>query len=327
MDGSRPQPAAEDLAEGVLQGSPRALGRALSLVEDEGQGRERLVDALYPRTGRARVIGITGAPGSGKSTLVACLVAGERGAGRRAAVVAVDPSSPFSGGALLGDRLRMQAHATDPGVFIRSMASRGHVGGLARATGDAARILDAAGFDTILIETVGVGQSEIEIVELADVVAVVLMPESGDEIQMLKAGLMEVGDVFVLNKQDLPGSDRLLEQVQYAVGLRESSPQRPRTPIVQVSAAAGSGVPRLAEALRGYFDGLEAAGELSRRRRVRLERELRAAVTRKVGEALDRRMDPAGRLDAAVESVLTGRQGPCAAASALVGDLFKEARS
>ncbi len=314
-----------DLLAGVLAGAPRSIGRALSLVENEGEGREQLVDDLYPRTGRARVVGVTGAPGSGKSTLVERLIEAERAAGRRVAVVAVDPSSAFSGGALLGDRLRMQGHAADPAVFIRSMASRGHLGGLARATADAVLVLDAAGFDTVFIETIGVGQNEVEIVELADVVLLVLMPESGDDIQMLKAGVMEIGDLFVLNKQDLPGSDRLLERVQYALSLREPAPQRPPNPVVQVSAEGGQGMDGLAAELHAYTDALEGCGELARRRRARLERELRAIVTRKIGEALDRRVDLSGRLGSAVDSLLAGSGRPYAVASALAQNVLEEA--
>lgn len=314
-----------DLLAGVLAGSPRSIGRALSLVEEEGEGRERLVDDLYPRSGRARIIGVTGSPGSGKSTLVERLIEAERAAGRRVAVVAVDPTSAFSGGALLGDRLRMQSHATDPGVFIRSMASRGHLGGIARATADAALVLDAAGFETVFVETIGVGQNEVEIVELADVVLLVLMPESGDDIQMLKAGVMEIGDLFVLNKQDLPGSERLLERVRYALSLKEAPQQRPPNPVVPVSAHRGDGIAALAAQMRGYIEGLERCGELARRRRARLERQLRAIVTRKIGETLDRRVDLAGRLGAAVDLVLAGRGRPYATASGLAQDVLEEA--
>ena len=210
---------ADRLTAGVLAGELRAVARAISLVENRDPQATSLVDRLYPHTGRAVLIGVTGSPGSGKSTLVDRLIAREREAGRTVAVIAVDPSSPFTGGAILGDRLRMQDHAADPGVFIRSMASRGSLGGLTAAAGDAVRVLDAAGYDTVLIETIGVGQTEIDVVELADLVLLVFMPGAGDEIQALKAGVMEIGDIYVINKDDLPGAKKLRLEVEYVLSL------------------------------------------------------------------------------------------------------------
>lgn len=210
---------ADRLTAGVLAGELRTVARAISLVENRDPQATSLVDRLYPHTGRAVLIGVTGSPGSGKSTLVDRLIAREREAGRTVAVIAVDPSSPFTGGAILGDRLRMQDHAADPGVFIRSMASRGSLGGLTAAAGDAVRVLDAAGYDTVLIETIGVGQTEIDVVELADLVLLVFMPGAGDEIQALKAGVMEIGDIYVINKDDLPGAKKLRLEVEYVLSL------------------------------------------------------------------------------------------------------------
>ncbi|MFQ5460451.1 MAG: methylmalonyl Co-A mutase-associated GTPase MeaB, partial [Anaerolineae bacterium] len=208
-----PSPAADEaLVSAVRRGERRAVARALSRVENEAECP--LADALYPFTGRAHVVGVTGAPGSGKSTLVSALTQVYRRAGRRVGILAVDPSSPFTGGAVLGDRVRMGAHSGDEGVFIRSMASRGRVGGLARATGDAVRVLDAAGFDVVVVETVGAGQAEVGIADEAHTTVVVAVPGLGDDIQAIKAGILEIADVFCVNKADLPGADRTVAQLK-----------------------------------------------------------------------------------------------------------------
>ena len=226
------------LAASILSGDPRAIARGISLVENETDDGPALVRELYERSGRAFLVGVTGAPGAGKSTLVDGIVMRWRKAGRTVGVLAVDPTSPFSGGAMLGDRVRMQAHAQDAGVFIRSMATRGHLGGLARATTDAALVLDAAGKDFVAIETVGVGQDEVEIARTADVSVVVLVPGMGDEVQALKAGVMEIADIFVVNKADRDGADRAVAEIESMLGLthtrmangarRSSEPRRRR---------------------------------------------------------------------------------------------------
>jgi LAO/AO transport system kinase len=237
------------LSERVLQGDPRAIARAISLIEDEAAEAADLVRRIFARTGRAYLVGVTGAPGAGKSTLVDRLIAALRGRGRSVGVVAVDPTSPFSGGAILGDRVRMQAHAADTGVFIRSMATRGHLGGLARATGEAALVLDASGKEIVIIETVGVGQDEIDIVRTADISIVTLVPGAGDEVQALKAGIMEIGDIFVVNKADRDGADRTAASVEALLSLESFAGGRWRPPIVKTEATTGKGVTELADAI------------------------------------------------------------------------------
>ncbi len=281
----------EGLAAAVAAGDPLALARAISLVEEGSPRGEVIVADLFPRTGRASVIGVTGPPGVGKSSLVNHLVAAYRGLGRRLGVVAVDPSSAFSGGAILGDRIRMQDHTLDAAVFIRSMATRGQFGGLSRATRDAIDLIDASGRDPILIETVGVGQDEVDVVRVADTVLVVLSPGQGDDIQAIKAGILEIADLFVINKADHPGADRLAADLEGMLELGEPRPWEP--PIVKTVASEGKGIEQVAAAVERHQAHLRRAGGLSARRRAGLSERFLAILremilARVVAEGLGR---------------------------------------
>ncbi len=253
------------LVDRLLRGEVCALARAISVVEQMTDGAEALLRAVYPRTGRARVMGLTGAPGSGKSSLADRLIQAFRADGARIGVIAVDPSSAFSGGAILGDRVRMQGHATDPEVFIRSMATRGQLGGLSRATNDAIDLMDAAGYDPVLVETVGVGQDEVDIVRTADAVAVVVVPGMGDDIQAIKAGILEIADLFVINKADRDGVDRLQAELEYMLSLGSERGGRPPT-IHRTVALSNEGVDDLFRALVEFVGSKPASAREDRRR-------------------------------------------------------------
>jgi LAO/AO transport system kinase len=273
-----------DLLREFERGNPRALARAISRAES-GRGGE-LVRALYARTGRATTIGLTGPPGVGKSTLASGLVRNARERGKRVGVVSVDPSSPFSHGALLGDRIRLAEHFTDESVFIRSMASRGHLGGLAGATADAVLLMDAFGFDLVLIETVGVGQSEVEIAELAQTTIVALQPGSGDSIQVLKAGIMEIADIFVVNKADHPMADQLRREIRSMMEMQQWTGWVPE--LVTTQALEGKGIEELIAAVERHAAYLNETGEIERRRRDAFTHQVRQLALGRLAERLDR---------------------------------------
>ncbi|HXF38022.1 MAG TPA: methylmalonyl Co-A mutase-associated GTPase MeaB [Actinomycetota bacterium] len=260
------------VVEGVLAGEPRAVARAISLVEDGAEDLEELSAALYPRTGRAWTVGITGAPGVGKSSLARELVRAARNRDLSVAVLAIDPTSPFTGGALLGDRVRMQEHATDPAVFIRSMATRGHLGGMALAAPEALRILDASGKDLVVVETVGVGQAEVDVAAATDTTLVVVAPGWGDAVQAAKAGILEVADVFVVNKADREGAREAARDLRNMLHLGPALPWTP--PVVLAAAAAGEGIEELWEAIAAHRRAQEESGRAAERRRARLAAEL-----------------------------------------------------
>jgi LAO/AO transport system kinase len=285
----------EQLVAGVRAGDRRALARAITLVENRDPAAEAVVRDVFPATGRAYAVGVTGPPGVGKSTLIGALVRHVRGLGLRVGVVSVDPSSPFSQGALLGDRIRLADHFLDPEVFIRSMGTRGHLGGLAEATLQTALLLDASGKDVIFLETVGTGQSEVEVIGIADTVALVLMPGSGDSIQALKAGIMEIPDVIAINKRDHPAAKTMLGDVRAVIALDPDPARRP--PILLTEAVRGEGVTELWDEIAARRDRLEREGRLEERRRRNLEGEVLALAAARAREELGRTAagDPGAR--------------------------------
>jgi len=303
----------------LLGGDVRALARAIRTVEDDRAAAVPLLRQAFPHTGRATVLGLTGAPGSGKSSLAGRLIAAFRAEARRVGVVAVDPSSAFSGGAILGDRVRMMEHATDPGVFIRSMATRGHLGGLSRATNDAIDLLDAAGYDPVVVETVGVGQDEVEVVRTADVVAVVLVPGMGDDIQAIKAGILEIADLFVINKADRPGADRLEAELDAMIGLAATSPEV-RPGIVRTVATTGEGIDGLRAAVREVLERRGPARRAARRRDRAEARFLGILADAVLRMLLDRALG-AGALERAIAEIAERHVDPYTAAEEVLGRL------
>jgi GTPase len=336
------------LTEDFNAGKPAALARVVSVVENHRDGFEQILASLHPRTGRARRIGLTGPPGAGKSTITALLVKSFRDQGLKVGVIAVDPTSPFTGGALLGDRVRMESVALDTGVFIRSMATRGSLGGLAAATREVADVLDAFGFDVLLIETVGVGQSELDVARTADSTLLVLVPESGDSIQTLKAGVMEVADVFVVNKADRPGADRLRNDVELMLGLRKgvsfgnvpahhgvdlkrtnparmareaAAAENPAVwtpPVLSAVATKQEGIAELVAALDRHFAYLQQSGTLRSRRRERMRERVMDVVEQKVSDRLWKDPRTKAWLEEQLPAVEEGKATPFAVADQLL---------
>jgi LAO/AO transport system kinase len=312
-----------DLVERARDGDARAVGRLISLVENGSPQLREAIAVLAPHVGRARVIGLTGSPGVGKSTTTTALVAAFRGRGQRVGVLAVDPSSPFSGGALLGDRVRMQEHATDSGVYIRSMASRGHLGGLAWTTPQALRVLDAAGCEVVLVETVGVGQAEVEVASLADTTLVLVAPGMGDGIQAAKAGILEIADIFVVNKADRDGADATARDLRHMLSLVEGRrAEEWQPPIIKTVASRNEGIDDVLAALDKHQAWLVESGRLDARRRARAADEIEAiavtALRERIGDLRGGTL-----LDELAGQVVAGQMDPYAAADRLVSDVTR----
>jgi LAO/AO transport system kinase len=310
--------SAAALAKRVLSGEARALARAISIVEERSAEAPALLREIFPATGRAFVIGVTGFPGAGKSSLVDRLTATYRGEGLRVGVVAVDPSSAFSGGAILGDRIRMMRHSTDPGVFIRSMATRGALGGLSRATADTVDLMDAAGHDVVIVETVGVGQDEVDVVRTADTVLVVLVPGMGDDIQAIKAGILEIADIFVINKADQAGADRLQAELDTMMSLGAAAGRRE---IVRTVAVRAEGIAELAAAVGRHRVCAESSGDgLRRRSRQSQSRFLDLLRARLLDEAVAGCL-PGGAVERIAEDIAARRVDPYAAVERVLGGI------
>jgi LAO/AO transport system kinase len=317
---SRPVPplptTAAELAERLLAGEKRALARAISLVENDDPEGWALVREVFPSTGRAAVVGFTGPPGVGKSTLIGALVKSARARERKVAVLSIDPSSPFTKGALLGDRIRLTDHFLDPGVFIRSMASRGSLGGLSEATLQAALLMDAAGNDDVLLETVGVGQAEVDIIDHADTVVLVLMPGSGDSIQALKAGVMEIPDVIVVNKSDHPLTDTMIREIRGVLSLGPRTSWR--VPIVRTEASRGEGVDELVTKLEEHREHIRAEGTLEERRRRNLRNEVLELTTIRLRRRLEESIRSDDSVQELLDAVVSRRLDPASAAAKLL---------
>jgi LAO/AO transport system kinase len=307
-----------DLAQRLLAGDRRALARGISLVENHDPAGWALVREVYPHTGKAAVVGITGAPGAGKSTLIGGLISNRRAAERSVAVLSIDPSSPFTQGALLGDRIRLTEHFLDPGVFIRSMANRGALGGLSESSLQAALLMDAAGRDDVFLETVGVGQAEVDIIDHADTILLVLMPGGGDSVQALKAGIMEIPDIIVVNKADHPLTQTMVREIR---GVLSLAPQGSwKVPILQTEAVDGTGVDALMDKLLEHRAHIEAEGTLALRRRRNLRSEVLALATHRVRRDLEDRLARGDGFEKLIDDVVARRLDPASAAAAILDE-------
>jgi LAO/AO transport system kinase len=305
----------QSLAEKVKACDPRAVARAISLIESRSPDGQVLISQLFSFGGHAKIVGVTGAPGVGKSTLVDCMTVELRRRDAKVGILAIDPTSPFSGGAILGDRIRMQSHTGDAGVFVRSMASRGHLGGLSQATNDATVILDAAGVDVVLIETVGVGQGEVDIIRTADISIVVMAPGSGDDVQALKAGIMEIADVFVVNKSDREGADRAVKDIEAALMLKEHSDEDWRVPVLKTEATNGIGISDVIDTIEQFR---ESSSQKNRRLQNRAAVRLRETLSREFMLRLEGRADIKLALDEAVDRISKREVDPYTAAAEIM---------
>lgn len=309
----------EQLLEKALGGDPRSIARLISLVESESPFAEGLMKSIYPHSGNAHIIGVTGSPGAGKSTLLDKVIQNFKDAGKTVGVIAVDPSSPFSGGAVLGDRLRMQQHALDPDVFIRSMGTRGSLGGLSRATYEAALILDACGKDIVLIETVGVGQSEVDIVKIADTVCLVLVPGMGDDIQIMKAGIMEIADIFIVNKADKQGAERVVTEVNMMLDLIGERSWTP--PVLTTVAEKGEGVDKVTEAITRHRNFLAKSEEGRKRKFHRISLEVEEILSREIARIVEKSWKE-NRSNTLLEELADRKRDPYSVASDLLDDVL-----
>lgn len=308
-----------ELLEDLLDGQYRALARAITRIENRSPGYRELVAGLHEHTGDAEVIGVTGSPGAGKSTLVDKLAKAYRDEGLTVGVIAVDPSSPYTGGAVLGDRIRMASTTGDMDTFVRSMSARGQLGGLSTATGDAIKAFDAFGIDRVIVETVGAGQNEVDIVRTADTVAVLVQPESGDDIQMLKAGILEIGDVFVVNKADMPGADRTVKQLSEMLEGRENGEWTPE--IVETVATSGEGLDELLETFAGHREYLESSGALEEKARTRYAEEVRTLLREDAGRLLEGEIERRGGMEELVDRIAARETDPYTVADEVIEPL------
>ena len=316
----------KDLVNGVLNGKRKQLARLISLIEDEDSDAMEALTQLYKHTGRAHIIGVTGPPGSGKSSLVTKLTVEFRKRKKTIGIVCVDPSSPFTGGALLGDRIRMQEHSLDEDVYVRSMGTRGHLGGLARATSDAVRAIDAFGKDIIFVETVGAGQSEVQVIDIAHTVIVTDMPGSGDDIQAIKAGIMEIADIFVVNKMDIPGADRKVTEINAMLDI-DPHEKAWRPPVLLTNSRTGEGVEKLVEKILEHLQFLKDSGQLEQKGLKRSRDELQELMRYKLTRELYQKLEGQPEYEAAIKRIASRTEDPYTAAERLIAEfLFSESR-